>query len=89
MDYEVGTRFPKPGDKVRIAQKKDYASGVLTEGVVKDVLTSKEFHSRGHKVRLTSGIIGRVQEFVDQTEKEKEATSIPVVPYAPSEDDLV
>jgi len=89
MDYEVGTRFPKPGDKVRIAQKKDYASGKLTEGIVKDVLTSKQFHPRGHKVRLTNGIIGRVQEFVDQKDQEPSNLSAPPVPYTPSEDDLV
>jgi len=63
MIYEVGSRYPKKGDRVRVVQKKDYRSGVLTEGVVKDVLTSKRFHPRGHKVRLESGVIGRVQEF--------------------------
>ena len=66
MDYVVGSRYPKPGEKVKVVQKKDYVSGELTEGIVKDVLTSKKFHPRGHKVRLTSGIIGRVQQFSDQ-----------------------
>jgi len=64
MVYEVGSRYPKRGDRVRVAQKKDYQSGVLTEGLVREVLTKKEFHPRGHKVRLESGAIGRVQEFV-------------------------
>jgi len=58
-------RYPAPGDKVKVVQKKNYASGELTEGVVKDVLTKSRQHRRGHKVRLESGIIGRVQEFVD------------------------
>ena len=84
MTYEVGSRFPKPGDKVRVIQKKDYSSGKLTEGVVKDVLTSQNFHPRGHKVRLTSGIIGRVQEFAD-TENAPEASFT----YEPGEDTLV
>lgn len=88
MTYEVGSRYPKPGDKVKVVCKKDYDSGNLTEGVVKEVLTSKQFHSRGHKVRLTDGIVGRVQEFADQENKKPEATS-PSVPYHPSEDDLV
>jgi uncharacterized repeat protein (TIGR03833 family) len=93
-NYEVGSRYPKPGDKVRVAQKKDYASGVLTEGVVKDVLTSKRFHPRGHKVRLTSGIIGRVQEFADQAKQTQPTVQPPSVQnppasYTPSEDDLV
>jgi uncharacterized repeat protein (TIGR03833 family) len=86
MTYEVGSRYPKRGDKVRVVQKKDYASGELTEGIVKDVLTSKQFHPRGHKVRLESGTIGRVQEFVDQESKEQ---APPPIPYTPSEDDLV
>lgn len=89
MTYEVGSRYPKPGDKVRIVQKKDYANGMLTEGVVKDVLTSKQFHPRGHKVRLTNGIIGRVCEFVDQKEQEPSNLLAPPAPYTPSEDDLV
>jgi len=69
MIYEVGSQYPKKGDRVRVAQKEDYRSGVLTEGVVKDVLTSKRFHPRGHKVRLESGVIGRVQEFVSDRKK--------------------
>ena len=86
MTYEVGSRYPKPGEKVKIVQKKDYDSGNLTEGEVKDVLTSKKFHPRGHKVRLTNGIIGRVQKFSDQKEETMES---PPIPYKPSEDDLV
>jgi len=84
MTYQVGSRCPEPGDKVKIVQKKDYTSGKLTEGVVKEVLTKKPFHSRGHKVRLTDGIIGRIQEFSD--EKSQPETAIP---YKLSEDDLV
>jgi uncharacterized repeat protein (TIGR03833 family) len=90
MTYEVGSRKPKVGDKVLVVQKKDYASGQLTSGVVKDVLTSKEFHPRGHKVRLTSGIIGRVQKFADQVEEEKSETKQPSsAHYTPAPDDLV
>lgn len=65
MTYTVGSRYPQPGDHVKIIEKQNYGSGVLTEGVVQGVLTHSEFHPRGHKVRLTSGVIGRVQEFVD------------------------
>jgi len=93
MTYEVGSRYPKPGEKVLIVQKKDYESGKLTEGVVKDVLTSKQFHPRGHKVRLTNGIIGRVQRFADQVdepEKKEEITQLASEEkYLPSDDDLV
>ncbi len=91
MTYEVGSRYPKPGDRVKVAQKKDYASGKLTEGVVKDVLTRQENHSRGHKVRLTNGIIGRIQAFSDQKESPAPPKSPkpPSVSYKLSEDDLV
>lgn len=94
MTYEVGSRYPKPGEKVRIVQKKDYDSGTLTEGIVAAVLTKKEFHPRGHKVRLTNGIIGRVQEFVDHGQEVKDFTPPPPKPkeqidFKPEEDELV
>ena len=49
------------GIKVQVVQKQDQRTGKLTEGIVKDILTKAPFHSRGIKVRLESGIIGRVQ----------------------------
>ncbi|WP_159633766.1 YwbE family protein [Sphingobacterium composti Ten et al. 2007 non Yoo et al. 2007] len=55
----------KPGMLVNIVLKKDQRSGELTEGIVKDLLTSATFHHRGIKVRLTDGQIGRVQEIID------------------------
>jgi len=86
MTYEVGSRYPKPGDKVKIIEKKNYDSGELTNGVVKDVLTGKKFHPRGHKVRLENGVIGRVQKFSDS---ENEIEEIKPVQYIPDENDLV
>ncbi len=67
-DYIVGSRKPKPGEKVFVIQKVDYGTEDYAEGVVKDVLTSRPEHPRGHKVRLTNGVIGRVQKFSDQGE---------------------
>lgn len=52
----------KPGARVAIVLKKDQRSGVLTEGIVKDLLTKSPKHHRGIKVRLEDGQIGRVQE---------------------------
>lgn len=49
-----------PGLAVAIVLKKDQRSGRLTEGVVKDLLTSAPYHSRGIKVRLQDGQVGRV-----------------------------
>ena len=54
----------KPGLRVNITQKQDQRSGRLTSGVVKDILTTSAFHSRGIKVRLATGEVGRVQEIV-------------------------
>lgn len=52
----------KPGMLVLIVLKKDQRSGTLTEGIVKDLLTSAPKHHRGIKVRLQDGQIGRVQK---------------------------
>ena len=49
-----------PGLKVDIILKKDQRTGARTRGVVKDLLTSSTFHSRGIKVRLEDGQVGRV-----------------------------
>jgi uncharacterized repeat protein (TIGR03833 family) len=52
----------RPGKRVEIILKKDQRTGKRTVGTVKDILTSSSFHSRGIKVRLVDGQIGRVQE---------------------------
>ena len=51
-----------PGLEVAIILKKDQRSGKLTYGVVKDLLTSAAYHSRGIKVRLEDGQVGRVSQ---------------------------
>ncbi|MDX9708848.1 MAG: YwbE family protein [Trichloromonas sp.] len=51
-----------PGMTVAIVLKKDQKRGTLTWGVVKDLLTSAPYHSRGIKVRLEDGQVGRVKE---------------------------
>ena len=56
----------KPGMLVNIVLKKDQRTGVLTEGIVKDLLTSAPVHHRGIKVRLDDGQIGRVQEILEE-----------------------
>jgi uncharacterized repeat protein (TIGR03833 family) len=55
----------RPGLRVDIVMKQDQRSGKRTRGVVKDILTSSPHHSRGIKVRLESGAVGRVQEIVN------------------------
>lgn len=55
----------KRGTLVHVILKRDQRSGKLTEGVVKDILTSAPYHSRGIKVRLEDGQIGRVAEILE------------------------
>ena len=53
-----------PGLEVAIILKKDQRSGKRTQGIVKDLLTSSAYHSRGIKVRLEDGQIGRVVDII-------------------------
>ncbi|KAB8126003.1 YwbE family protein [Gracilibacillus oryzae] len=55
----------KIGAKVRVVQKQDQRSGKLTEGIVSNILTNSATHPHGIKVRLESGIVGRVKEIDD------------------------
>jgi len=54
------------GMVVNIILKKDQRSGTLTNGIVKNILTSAPKHHRGIKVRLEDGQIGRVQEILEE-----------------------
>lgn len=54
----------RSGLRVRIVLKQDQPTGKLTEGIVKDILTSSPTHQHGIKVRLMDGQVGRVKEIV-------------------------
>ena len=54
----------KPGMKVAIVLKEDQRTGRLTEGVVRDILTSSPHHPHGIKVRLEGGEVGRVKSLL-------------------------
>jgi uncharacterized repeat protein (TIGR03833 family) len=54
----------KPGLRVRIVLKQDQPTGRMTEGILKDILTSSPTHPHGIKVRLMDGQVGRVKEVV-------------------------
>lgn len=54
-----------PGIEVDIILKQDQRSGKRTRGFVKDLLTSSAYHSRGIKVRLEDGQVGRVVEIIE------------------------
>jgi uncharacterized repeat protein (TIGR03833 family) len=51
----------KVGFQVSIVLKQDQRSGNLTEGVVQNILTKSASHPHGIKVRLESGLVGRVK----------------------------
>ena len=54
----------KIGVMVQLVQKQDQRTGNLTEGIVKRILTSSNFHPHGIKVELDNGKIGRVQNII-------------------------
>jgi len=52
----------KKGSKVAIVQKQHQRSGELTNGIVRNLLTNSAQHPHGIKVKLESGIVGRVKQ---------------------------
>ena len=57
----INRKAIKPGIRVKIIQKQDQQTGKLTEGIVDTILTKSSSHPHGIKVRLTSGLVGRVK----------------------------
>ncbi|MCJ8502869.1 YwbE family protein [Desulfatitalea alkaliphila] len=60
--YRVHVRT---GSTVAVVLKSDQRTGRLTRGIVKDVLTRAARHTRGIKVRLQDGQVGRVREILE------------------------
>jgi uncharacterized repeat protein (TIGR03833 family) len=60
-----------PGLEVEIVQKADQRTGKRTRGIVRDILTSSPQHTRGIKVRLQTGEVGRVQAILTGKPKER------------------
>ncbi|WP_370576038.1 YwbE family protein [Methanomethylovorans sp.] len=52
----------KIGLNVGIVLKQDQATGKITRGVVKRILTNSSSHPHGIKVQLGDGRVGRVKE---------------------------
>jgi len=53
------------GSLVDVVQKQDQRTGRLTRGTVRDILTKSSTHPHGIKVRLESGIVGRVKAILE------------------------
>ncbi len=54
----------RKGITVKVVKKEHQRTGELTQGVVKDLLTKSSTHPHGIKVRLESGVVGRVKEIL-------------------------
>lgn len=65
---KIKHNIPKIGNKVTISIKP--YKGKTEKGIVKKVLTKKKYHSRGHKVMLESGTVGRINT-IDNNSKNK------------------
>lgn len=57
----------QPGTVVKVVEKYNQRTGILTEGVVKEVLTGSSTHPYGIKVLLENGVVGRVKEIMKST----------------------
>jgi uncharacterized repeat protein (TIGR03833 family) len=54
----------KPGIEVRVELSEHKRTGFLTEGIVKEVLTSSPNHPHGIKVVLENGKVGRIKQII-------------------------
>ncbi|WP_283606696.1 YwbE family protein [Faecalispora anaeroviscerum] len=57
------------GAWVDVVQKQDQRTGRLTRGQVARLLTKSPSHPHGIKVMLESGIVGRVQQVIEEKEE--------------------
>jgi uncharacterized repeat protein (TIGR03833 family) len=66
MEFMEGTRRAdiKPGIDVMVELTEDKRTGRLTEGKVKEVLTSSPIHPHGIKVMLENGLVGRIKQII-------------------------
>ncbi|WP_298766487.1 YwbE family protein [uncultured Polaribacter sp.] len=55
----------KVGQFVKIVKKQHQITGETTEGTVGEILTKSPNHPYGIKVKLVSGLVGRVKEIIE------------------------
>jgi uncharacterized repeat protein (TIGR03833 family) len=69
------------GAMVQVVQKVDQSSSKLTKGEVAEILTPTSKHPHGIKVRLRSGLIGRVRKILSAKKRTGTPTeAAPIVP---------
>lgn len=54
------------GSKVLVVEKHNQRTNILTEGIVKRVLTNSSTHPHGIKVMLEDNVVGRVKEVLSK-----------------------
>jgi uncharacterized repeat protein (TIGR03833 family) len=54
----------RPGISVLVELLEDKRTGRLTGGKVKEILTTAPIHPHGIKVRLESGLVGRIKQII-------------------------
>lgn len=54
----------KIGSHVKVVEKQNQRTNILTEGYVEKILTNSKNHPHGIKVMLDDGIVGRVKEIL-------------------------
>jgi uncharacterized repeat protein (TIGR03833 family) len=66
LEFIDGTRRAdiKLGIDVMVELTEDKRTGRLTEGKVKEVLTSSPNHPHGIKVMLENGLVGRIKQII-------------------------
>jgi uncharacterized repeat protein (TIGR03833 family) len=66
LEFIDGTRLAdiRPGIDVMVELTEDKRTGRLTEGKVKEVLTSSPNHPHGIKVMLENGLVGRIKQII-------------------------
>jgi uncharacterized repeat protein (TIGR03833 family) len=53
-----------PGIEVKVELTEHKRTGRLTEGIVKEILTSSPNHPHGIKVMLENGMVGRIKQII-------------------------
>jgi uncharacterized repeat protein (TIGR03833 family) len=66
LEFMEGTRRAdiQPGIDVLVELTEHKRTGRLTEGKVKEVLTSSPNHPHGIKVMLENGLVGRIKQII-------------------------
>ena len=63
------------GQMVSIVTKRNQGTGVLTDGIIKEILTPGLSHPHGIKVRLTDGNVGRVKKILSKSQLDVQTPS--------------